>query len=154
MQLGVEEITTGNVACVAQKMDLDEPVSVEEDLMTEKMSEVKIEELSEESDDCVEKKLGLILDSVIEIPEQCDSAYSDTESDFDSETSVNSLDDDIDHLLAEADFLMTRKSCIVDDAFTRIDYSKFFTGNEAHFALMAMTEHPNQESSESNFDMN
>ena len=72
MQLGVEEITTGNVACVSQKMDLDEPVSVEEDLMTEKMSKVKIEELSEESDVCVEKKLGLILDSVTEIPEQCD----------------------------------------------------------------------------------
>src|ERR1044071_710921 len=118
--------------------------------MTKKMSEVKIEELSEESDDCVEKKSGLIRDSVNEIPEQCDSAYYDTESDSDSETSVNSLDDDIDQLLAEADFLMTRKSCMVDDALTRIDYSTFFAGKEAHFALMAMTEPPKWVSTESN----
>ena len=43
---------------------------------------------------------------------------------------------------------------MVDDACTRIDYSKFFAGKEAHFALMAMTEPPKQVSSESTLDMN
>ena len=38
MQLGVEEITAGNVACVAQKIDLEEPVLVEEVLEKEKIS--------------------------------------------------------------------------------------------------------------------
>lgn len=154
MQRGVEEITVGNVACVAQKIDLEEPVVVEEVLKVEKRSEVKIEEMVEEVDIPVEKAPGLILDSVTDISEERDSVYSDSESEPDSESSVNSLDDDIDRLLAEADFLMTRKSCIVDDAFTRVDYSKFFARKEGHFALMAMTEPPKQVSSDSTIDMN
>src|ERR1044071_1565678 len=154
MQLGVEEITTGNVACVAQKMSLDEHVENEEDVVTEKLTELKIEELNEDVNvECEDKKSGMILDSVTDVGEQYESAYSDMESDSDSEAIVNSLDDDIDQLLAEADFLMTRKSCIADDAFTKIDYSKFFTRKEAHFALMAMTEPPKPVSSDSSTDV-
>src|ERR1044071_4524809 len=149
MQLGVEEITAGNVACVAQKMSLGEHVGVEEEVLIEKVSELKIEEVDEDVNvECEDKKSGMILDSVTDVGEQYDSAYSDMESDSDSEASVNSLDDDINQLLAEADFLMTRKSCMVDDACTKIDYSKFFAGKEAHFALMAMTEPPKPVSSE------
>ena len=109
MQLGVEEITVGNVACVAQKIDLEESVIVEEVLETEKVSEVKIEEMVDEADlsveeSQVEKTSGMIIDYVTDITDECDSAYSDSESETDSEASGNSLDDDIDQLLAELIF--------------------------------------------------
>ena len=42
----------------------------------------------------------------------------------------------------------------MDDTFTKIDYSKFFAGKEAHFALMAMTDPPKAVSSDSTIDMN
>ena len=65
MQLGVEEITSGNVACFANEMDIKEPVIAEEVLDSEKVYEVVIEEIVEDSQVSVTEQVGELIDEKV-----------------------------------------------------------------------------------------